>query len=119
MSDHCRVTPEGFVWLLGAACQLHRLPFDAASLLKKFPLPHTMAALHKALDNFGLSSAVEAIDAGALHRLTFPCFALVPAGANRSLTSPTLAPVTAGAESKRSAVEAPADFVLLIKAEGP
>lgn len=118
MSDHCRVTPEGFVWLLGAACQLHRLPFDAASLLKKFPLPHTMAALHKALDNFGLSSAVEAIDAGALHRLAFPCFALVPAGANRSLTSPTLAPVTAGAESKRSAVEATADFVLLIKAEG-
>ena len=102
MLDRYRVTPEGFVWLLGAACQLHRLPFDPASLLKQFPLPHTTDVLHTALGKFGFRSAIAAVDATVLPHLTFPCFALVPAPHHDS----------SGAESD------PADFVLLLKADG-
>lgn len=120
MPDRCRVTPEGFVWLLGAACQLHCLPFDATSLLKKFPLPHTMAVLRKALEYFGFRSAVAAVDVGGLQRLTFPCFALVPAGGAHSTSEGMVRPPMI--EQSRSSHAEPstdfADFVLLLKAEG-
>jgi len=116
----CRVTPEGFVWLLGAACQLHRLPFDAAALLNKFPLPHTVAALHKALEYFGFRSALATIDAGALQRLTFPCFALVPALQAQTTGAETVRrPMTDDSSTPSPAKSSAdcADFVLLLKAE--
>ncbi len=116
--DYCRVTPEGFVWLLSAACQLHRLPFNAASLLNNFPLPHTLTALKQALNNFGFSSSVETIGTADLHQLTLPCFVLVPAAANQALAEASAASGTGATQSKQSVTEVLTDFVLLLKAEG-
>jgi len=115
--DRFLITPEGFVWLLGAACQLHRIPFDAVSLLKKFPVPHTMAALHEALEDFGFRFSVTALDANALQRLIFPYFAFVPAGAYPGLTQPTMKVATRN-QPDHLASGIPADFLLLLNAEG-
>jgi len=40
LSDRPAVSAEHFAWVLGALCQIHRLPFDAALLLQQFPPPH-------------------------------------------------------------------------------
>lgn len=40
-------TPD-FVWLLGSLCQAHRIPWDAALALQRFPPPYSMRTLQEA-----------------------------------------------------------------------
>ncbi|MRR56689.1 MAG: hypothetical protein EG824_00510, partial [Deltaproteobacteria bacterium] len=71
------VTPQAFVWLLGAASQLHRIPFDPRLVLQQFPPPHTVASLQAALEGLGFRSALEPRSPEAFTDLAFPCFALI------------------------------------------
>jgi subfamily B ATP-binding cassette protein HlyB/CyaB len=71
------LSQQQFVWLLGAACQLHRLPYDPQLLLGRFPPPYTLASARQALDELGLRSGLADTPATAFAGLALPCFALV------------------------------------------
>jgi subfamily B ATP-binding cassette protein HlyB/CyaB len=62
------------VWLLGAACQLHRIPFDPKLLLGQHPPPHSVESLREALTSLGFRAGVEAIALESLSMLSGPCF---------------------------------------------
>ncbi len=62
------------VWLLGAACQLHRIPFDAKLVLGQFPPPHTVESLREALASLGFRTGIEATSPESLSLLSGPCF---------------------------------------------
>jgi len=49
---------EQFVWLIGALCRIHRLPFDARLLEQQFPPPHDRAQLIEAARAFGVFAYV-------------------------------------------------------------
>ncbi len=63
-----------FTWALGAACQLHRIPFDGALLLKQFPPPHTLESLREALLALGFREAISECPAEELSELPGPSF---------------------------------------------
>ncbi len=76
MLEEKLLSQEQFVWLLGAACQLHRIPFDPQLVLQQFPPPHTFAAARQALDELGFRSGLTETPLDDFASLTFPCFAL-------------------------------------------
>lgn len=65
------------VWLLGAACQLYRIPFDAKLLLEQHPPPHTIESLREALTAPGFRTDVENATMGSLSMLSSQCFAIL------------------------------------------
>lgn len=71
---------EQFIWVLGAACQLHRKPFDPALIKNQFPPPHTQATLEAALGDLGFRAGSSSLQVGQLAGLAFPCFALIEQG---------------------------------------
>jgi ATP-binding cassette, subfamily B, bacterial HlyB/CyaB len=78
--DHESFSQEQFVWLLGAACQLHRVPFDPQLVLQQFPPPHTLAAARQALEDLGFRSGLTETLPEAFAGLALPCFALIRTG---------------------------------------
>jgi subfamily B ATP-binding cassette protein HlyB/CyaB len=71
-----RLNSEDMVWLLGAACQLHQLPFDSSHAARKYKLPHTLESLRAALYELGLRSEVEELPLNDLSELSDICFAI-------------------------------------------
>jgi subfamily B ATP-binding cassette protein HlyB/CyaB len=65
---------EQFVWLLGAACRLHRIPFDARLALQQFPPPHALEGLRSALVALGFREGLADLSAADLADLPGPCF---------------------------------------------
>jgi len=62
------------VWLLGAACQLHRIPFDAKLATGQYPQPHTLESLREALSALGLRNSLDPIPLDQLSTLSSICF---------------------------------------------
>src|SRR5258705_3588548 len=56
LSDRPAVSADHFAWVLGALCQVHRLPFDAALLLQQFPPPHQRHNLIEAARALGFTA---------------------------------------------------------------
>ena len=69
---------EHFVWLAGSLCQVHRLPFEAALLLQRFPAPHSTQQLLEALRSLGFRTGRV-----ALRNATLPCVAFLKGEAPR------------------------------------
>lgn len=69
------ITTETFIWALQCACQVHRVPFDAAMVLRQFPSPYNSALLQHALHELGLKGRWRKVKEADMEHLNFPCFA--------------------------------------------
>ncbi|PPK76522.1 ATP-binding cassette, subfamily B, HlyB/CyaB [Methylobacter tundripaludum] len=69
------ITTETFIWALQCACQVHRVPFDAAMALRQFPSPYNSALLQHALHELGLKGRWRKVKEADMEHLNFPCFA--------------------------------------------
>ena len=47
------LTRDQLLWMLGSACQLFRVPFDARLVLQHFPPPYTLGSLWEAAQALG------------------------------------------------------------------
>lgn len=68
---------ETLAWALGSLCALKRVPFDLQLLLQRFPPPYSFETLLHALRALGFSAKRKSCSADSLHRLPFPCLAVV------------------------------------------
>ena len=69
-----RLATDDVIWLLGAACQLHHVPFDASLIRGQSPPPHTIASLQEFLVALGLNSGEQRLPFDQLPNLSAPCF---------------------------------------------
>ncbi|PPK72056.1 ATP-binding cassette, subfamily B, HlyB/CyaB [Methylobacter tundripaludum] len=69
------ISTETFVWALQCACQVHRVPFDAAMALRQFSSPYNSAILQHALHELGLKGRWRKVREADFEHLNFPCFA--------------------------------------------
>lgn len=69
------ISTETFIWALQCACQVHRVPFDAAMALRQFPSPYNSANLQHALHELGLKGRWRKVKEADMEHLNFPCFA--------------------------------------------
>lgn len=82
--------PQQFIWLLGAACQLHRIPFDPALVRQRFTPPYDTAAAQTALDELGFRAEITEITPAQFGALALPCFALLrPESSTSETESPS------------------------------
>lgn len=77
LAIECVLRMEHFIWALGAACQLHRKPFDALLVRNQFPPPYTLTALQTAFDELGFRIGAVSISPDDFHKLALPCFILL------------------------------------------
>ena len=92
-----------FLWAVGAACHLYRVPLDATLLERQSPPPHTLVSLHEALVALGFKAGLTQADAASVQRAALPCFVVL-----RSLG--------AGDASLALVVKATAQTILLLEA---
>ena len=69
-----RFSNDDMVWLLGAACQLHRIPFDARLAVGQYPPPHSIDSLREALSALGLRNRLDPMPLDRLSTLSSICF---------------------------------------------
>jgi subfamily B ATP-binding cassette protein HlyB/CyaB len=67
--------PEDLVWLLGSLCQIHRVPWESALALQRFPPPHSLATLLEAGPNYGFRFSVVPVSKIDWRRVAFPLVA--------------------------------------------
>ena len=79
-----RLATEAFLWSLGCACQLERIPFDLERVSRRFPPPHTPDSLVLAATELGLRAGFLELRFDALTPPQLPCFALVSSRADTS-----------------------------------
>ena len=63
---------ESFVWAVGSLCALHRIPFDAELLLRRFPPPYDLASLQQAAIAYDFKVALQALPINDIHPASFP-----------------------------------------------
>jgi subfamily B ATP-binding cassette protein HlyB/CyaB len=68
---------ESFVLAVGSLCALHRIPFDAELLLRRFPPPYTIASLQQAAIAYDFKVALESISVQTIHPTVFPVLAVL------------------------------------------
>ena len=68
---------ESFIWAVGSLCALHRIPFDAELLLRRFPPPYDTASLQQAALAYGFKVALETLPVQNIHPAVFPVLALL------------------------------------------
>ena len=67
---------ESFAWAVGSLCALHRVPFDAALLLRRFPPPYNTASLQQAIMAYDFKVALQALPVQDIHPTVFPALAI-------------------------------------------
>ncbi len=67
------------MWVLAAACQLQRIPFDPQLVLQQFPPPHTPESLREALSSLGFRSSLSAVEIDSISEISAPCFLITKA----------------------------------------
>ena len=68
---------EHFIWVLGALCRLHRIPFDAALTLQQLPPPYSRANLIEGARTLGFKAAGSILDADKARELPLPVVAFL------------------------------------------
>lgn len=79
---------EAFVWAAGAFCQLHRIPHDAALLIKQYPPPYDVVSLQQALQRFGLNNSLKQYALDQLPNASLPCLAVLKPSSQSETQSP-------------------------------
>lgn len=86
---------DEFAWAISAFCQLNRIPFDAALLLRQFPPPYTPVNLQQALTHLGFDSHLKKRSLTKLQAASLPCLAILnPVINDKNHTSNTLSDTT-------------------------
>ncbi len=75
LSSGATLSTQDFVWLLGSLCQAHRIPWDPALALRRFPPPCTVVALKDAGLRQGLRFGEAAVEGFDWARASFPLVA--------------------------------------------
>lgn len=65
---------EDFVWATGAFCQLNRIPYDAALLIKQYPPPYDVVNLQQ---GFGLNNSLKLSTLSQLQNASLSCLAIL------------------------------------------
>ena len=95
------VLTEAFVWALESLCRLHRVPFDAALVLKQFPPPYDLPTLLRAAQACGLKAGLAGAQGDALERLPLPCLGFVRAVESANDPSPAKPALLVRADRER------------------
>jgi len=76
-----------FVWAAGSLAQLHRIPFDPALLVQRFPAPHSAGQLLEAVRALGFRAGEHTLGPKGLAGIRLPCLAFLepPEGADAAL----------------------------------
>lgn len=85
---------DAFVWGLHTLCNLHRVPFDAELLLRRFPPPYDIDLFQHAAKAYGFKIALQTAQISAIHQATFPILAILrpkdtPSSANQATVEPS------------------------------
>jgi ATP-binding cassette, subfamily B, bacterial HlyB/CyaB len=72
-----RFGAQEFVWALGSACALNRIPFDADLTLRQHPSPHTEATLITAARSLGFRIRALQVKPAKLAKLHLPCLVVL------------------------------------------
>ncbi len=70
------LTRDQLLWMLGSACQLFRVPFDARLILQHFPPPYTLSSLWEAAQALGFRLREQSPARGGVRSYSLPAVAL-------------------------------------------
>lgn len=68
---------ESFIWGVGSLCTLHRIPFDADLLLRRFPPPYDLVNFQQAMLAYGFKVALQPLSIQDIHPVVFPVLAVM------------------------------------------
>ncbi|MDZ4098119.1 MAG: hypothetical protein U1E13_05390 [Methylophilaceae bacterium] len=68
---------DTFIWGIATLCNLHRIPFDAELLIRRFPPTYDLSVLQSAVKSFGFKVSLQASQLQALHSAVFPVLVLL------------------------------------------
>ena len=68
---------ESFVWAAGSLCALHRVPFDAELLLRRFPPHYNSVSLQQAIMAYDFKVASQNLPVQDIHPTVFPVLAIL------------------------------------------
>jgi hypothetical protein len=68
---------DAFVWGIASLCNLHRIPFDAELLIRRFPPAYDLGVLLSAIKSFGFKVSLQAGQIQPLHPAVFPVLVLL------------------------------------------
>lgn len=68
---------DAFVWGLHTLCNLHRVPFEAELLLRRFPPPYDLANFQQAAQVYGFKVQLDAVPLTAIHAAAYPILAVL------------------------------------------
>lgn len=112
---------DDFVWAVGSLCALHRVPFDAELLLRRFSPPYDVHTLQQAVLAYEFKAALSTASIRELHPAALPALAILLPLATTQVTDEShrnspLSSLTAAPPAHRLALVLQADQtrVLLI-----
>ena len=110
---------ESFVWAVGSLCALHRVPFDAELLLRRFPPPYDSASLQQAALAYEFKVALQALPVQDIHPTVFPVLAILKPKAQEAqpLTDLTTAADNASAEQAQQAPLPDHNIAIVLKVD--
>lgn len=117
---------EAFVWAIGSLCALHRVPFDAELLLRRYPPPYDMTSLQQAAIAYDFEVASRDTPLQSLHADVFPVIAVlqptltnnpIDASAEADLTTAQVEPAQDSAELSPPSEPLPNNLGIIIKAD--
>jgi len=76
LSSTAVISTDDMVWVLGSLCALHRLPFEADLLIRRYPPPYTAVTLIQAARALGFRIASHEVPVSALATVHVPCVVL-------------------------------------------
>ncbi|MBL4776029.1 MAG: peptidase domain-containing ABC transporter [Mariprofundus sp.] len=71
------IAPQGLLWALQSACQLHRVPFSGEIALRQHPPPYSTASLQQILQSMEMKSRWKKVKNITTHKLRSPALALL------------------------------------------
>lgn len=78
---------DTFIWGIATLCNLHRIPFDAELLIRRFPPAYDLSVLQSAVKSFGFKVSLQASQLQALHSAVFPVLVLLkPVSETKAVT---------------------------------
>lgn len=68
---------DAFVWGLHTLCNLHRVPFEAELLLRRYPPPYDLETFQRAVQAYNFKIQLETTSFKAVHPAAFPILAVL------------------------------------------
>lgn len=68
---------DAFVWGLHTLCNLHRVPFEAELLLRRFPPPYNLESFQHAAQAYGFKIGLQSAQLKTIHPAAFPILAVL------------------------------------------